>query len=153
MTCSLDRSPIRMTMTPRPLPGGTRTVLLKVSSTSLHLELYSFLDILEKNKFSILDVFTWVSLDYWYTGSKGRQFDSILFNLTTLENNTMLLPTRSTYPSDKITFTLADLPRDKTLTFLNIYLHLNEQFDVALILEDSKRKELSGSPKKILQKL
>ena len=86
-----------------------------------------------------------MGLDYWYTGSGGREFESTFFNLTTLENNSMILPTRSIYPSDKMTFTLADLPRDKTISFLNIYLEMNEQFDVSLVLEDSKRKELSGS--------
>ena len=65
----------------------------------------------------------------------------------------MIIPTRSIYPADKMTFTLADLPRDKTLIFLNIYLHLNEQFDVALILEDSKRKELSDNPKLFVNKI
>ena len=65
----------------------------------------------------------------------------------------MIIPTRSIYPADKMTFTLADLPRDKTIAFLSIFLEPNNKFDVTLVLEDSKRKELSGSPKKILQKL
>ena len=90
-----------------------------------------------------MDVFTWVGLDFWYTGSDGRTLDNLSFNLTTLENNNMLLPTRSTYPSDKITFTLADLPRDKTIAFLSIFLKPNNKFDVILDLEDSKRKEIS----------
>ena len=139
-----------MRRTPRPLPGVTRAVLSKVSLISLYLDLNSFLDILEKSKFSVLDVFDSVGLDYWHTGGEGIDF--ISFNRTSLENNSMILPTRSIYPADKMTFTLADLPRDKTLTFLNIYLHLNEQFDVALILEDSKRKELSDNPKLLIKK-
>ena len=92
-----------------------------------------------------MDVFTWVGLDFWYTGSDGRTLDNLSFNLTTLENNSMILPTRSIYPSDKMTFTLANLHRDRTISFLNIYLEMNEQFDVALVLEDSKRKEFSKS--------
>ena len=134
-------------MTQRSSPGVTRTVLYKVLSSSSHSELNSVLEILQECKFSVLDLFNSVGLDYWYTESDGRQFESTFFNLTTLENNSMILPTRSIYPSDKMTFTLADLPRDKTIISFNIYLEMNEQFDVALVLEDSKRKELSGSQK------
>ena len=59
----------------------------------------------------------------------------------------MIIPTRSIYPADKMTFTLADLPRDKTIAFLTIYLEPNNKFDVILVLEDSRRKELSHSKK------
>ena len=132
-------------MTQRSSPGVTRTVLSKVLSSSLHLELNSFLDILEESKFSVSDVFNGVTFDYWYTGSEGKEFDRLSFNLADLKNKSMILPTRSIYPSDKMTFTLANLHRDRTISFLNIYLEMNEQFDVALVLEDSKRKELSKS--------
>ena len=132
-------------MIQRSSPGVTRTVLSKVKSSSLHLELKSSLEILEKSKFSVSDVFDSVGLDYWYIGSEGWELDSISFDLT---NSSMILPTRSIYPADKMTFTLADLPRDKTIAFLSIFLEPNNKFDVTLVLEDSKRKELSGSQKK-----
>ena len=106
------------------------------------MELNSFLEILQECKYSVSDVINEVGLDYW---SEGREYKSIYFNLTDLENNSMILPTRSIYPSDKMTFTLPDLNRDKTIVFLNIYLDMYEQFDVGLVLEDSKRKELSES--------
>ena len=138
MICSLDRPTMRMT--PQSLSGVTRTVPSKVKSISIHLELKSFSEILEKSKFSVTDVFESVGLDYWYTGSEGWELDSISFDLT---NSSMILPTRSIYPADKMTFTLADLHRDKTISNLNIFLEMNKQFDVALVLEDSKRKELS----------
>ena len=132
-----------MRMTPRPLPGVTRAVLSKVSLISLYWKLNSFLDILEKSKFSVLDVFHSVGLDYWYTGSDGRLIYSISFNRTSLENNSMILPTRSIYPADKMTFTLADLPGPRPTSFFNIFLELNNKIGVTLVLEDSKRKELS----------
>ena len=132
-------------MTPGPLSGVTRAVLSKVSLISLYLDLNSFLDILEKSKFSVLDVFNWVDLDYWHTGGEGIDF--ISFNRTSLENNSMIIPTRSIYPADKMTFTLADLPSPRPISFLNIYLEPNNKFDVILVLEDSRRKELSQSKK------
>ena len=102
-----------------------------------------------------MDVFNSVGLDYWYTESEGKEFNRgyMSFNMTDLENNSMILPTRSIYPSDKMTFALANLTRDKSISFLNIYLDLNNKFDVGLVLEDSKRKELSGCQKSNLYSL
>ena len=148
MTCSVDQTRVRMT--PLSLSGVTRADLSKVWLSSLHLEIKLFLDILEKSKFKVMDVFDSVVLDYW---SEGREYNSISFNLTDLKNNSMILPTKSIYPSDKMTFTLADLTRHKTISFLNIYLEMNEQFDVALVLEDSKRKELSENQKLLIKKI
>ena len=100
-----------------------------------------------------MDVFNSVGLDYWYTESEGKEFNRgyMSFNMTDLENNSMILPTRSIYPSDKMTFALANLTRDKSISFLNIYLDLNNKFDVGLVLEDSKRKELSESQELFLK--
>ena len=138
--CSMDWPPMRMTQ--QSVPGVRRTVLSKVLSSSLYLELNSFLDILEKSKFSVLDVFYSVNIDYWQT-----------FNRNTLEKNSMILPTRTVYPADKMTFTLADLPRYRNISFIDICLDMNDKFDVALVPEDSKRKELSESKKLLIKKL
>ena len=89
-----------------------------------------------------MDVFHSVDLGYWQT-----------FNRTTLEKNSMILPTRTIYPADKMTLTLADLPREKNLQFIDICLDMNDKFDVALVLEDSKRKELSESQKLLIKKM
>ena len=104
-------------------------------------------EILEESKFSLLDIFNSVGLDYWYTDDGQREYNSIYFNLTTMEDNNMILETRSTYPSDKMTLTLADVPRDKSIVFLNIYLDMNDEFDVALVLEDSRRNKLCDCQK------
>ena len=66
----------------------------------------------------------------------------------------MILPTRTIYPADKMTLTLADLPRNNShpLSFIDICLDMNDKFDVALVLEDSKRKELSESQKLLINK-
>ena len=143
-----------MKMTPQSSPGVTRQTLYKVTSTSrLELELSQSLEILEESKFNLLDIFNSVGLDYWYTDDGQREFNSIIFNLTSLEDNNMILDTRSTYPSDKVTLTLADVPRDKSIVFLNIYLDLNDEFDVALVLEDSRRNKLCECQKYLNLKL
>ena len=67
----------------------------------------------------------------------------------------MILPTRTIYPADKMTLTLADLPRNipHPLSFIDICLDMNDKFDVALVLEDSKRKELSENQKLLIKKI
>ena len=65
----------------------------------------------------------------------------------------MILPTRTIYPADKMTVTLADLPKNNAISFIDICLDMNDKFDVALVLEDSKRKELSESQKLLIKKM
>ena len=62
-----------------------------------------------------------------------------------LENMTeMMIDTRPTYPSSKLTFTIANITKDKAIRFFNIYLTLNGTFDVDVVLEDSKRNFLNS---------
>ena len=44
------------------------------------------------------------------------------------------------YPSDKLSLNIANLTKSKLMRFFNIYLQLNGQFDVEILLEDSKRE-------------
>ena len=58
----------------------------------------------------------------------------------------MMIETRPSYPSDKLTFNVAGLTKDKVIKFfyLNIYLILNEKYDVNVVLEDSKRNFMNS---------
>ena len=51
----------------------------------------------------------------------------------------MMIKTRPRYPSNKLTFTIADITKGTNIRFLDIILNLNAKFDVDLLLEDSKR--------------
>ena len=55
----------------------------------------------------------------------------------------MMIETRPSYPSSKITFSIADFTKDK-VHFLNININLNEQYDVDVVLEDSKRNNMNS---------
>ena len=51
----------------------------------------------------------------------------------------MMIETRPSFPSHKLTFTIDNLTKDKAINYFEIVLTLNEQYDVDLVLEDSKR--------------
>ena len=68
--------------------------------------------------------------------------DNIDLNVTNMTE--MIIKTRSSYPSDKITFTIADLTKNKAIRFFMIGMNLNGLFDVDLVLEDSQRNFLSS---------
>ena len=57
----------------------------------------------------------------------------------------MMIDTRPTrYPSNKRTFTIADITKNKQIRTLDIYLNLSAKFDVNVLLEDSKRNFLNS---------
>ena len=52
--------------------------------------------------------------------------------------------TRPTYPSSRLTFSIANLTKDKAIRFFNLGLILNEKYDIDVVLEDSKRNFLNS---------
>ena len=58
----------------------------------------------------------------------------------------MMIETRPSYPSDKLTLNVADLTKDRVIKFFyfNLFLNLNEKYDVNLVLEDSKRNFMNS---------
>ena len=54
-----------------------------------------------------------------------------------------MIGTRRAYPSDKVTFTIGDLAKDKMIIFLNLHVDMSNPFDVALVMEDSRRNFLN----------
>ena len=65
------------------------------------------------------------------------QFDTYL--LTEITEMEMMIKTRPRYPSNKLTFTIADQAKGKAIRFFNINLSFNVKIDFAVSLEDSKR--------------
>ena len=93
---------------------------------------------LTESRLDVLEVFDLIDLVYYNITERKTKSNSDKYWLTNL-TDMMLLETRPSYPSNKLTFTIANITRDKDIRFLNIYLILNGQFNVDLILEDSKR--------------
>ena len=59
----------------------------------------------------------------------------------------MMVETRPTYPSDRLTFNQANITIAKSIRYFNIFFNLNNQFDVNVILEDKKRNFLNSKMK------
>ena len=72
----------------------------------------------------------------------GSQFDSYL--PTNMAELKMMIETRPRYPSNKLTFTIANIAKGKNIHFLNIKINPNENFEVDVSLEDSKRSFLNS---------
>ena len=56
----------------------------------------------------------------------------------------MIIETRPSYPANKLTFSIANITKNKAIRFFDINLNLNGQFDVDVTLEDPNRN-LSNS--------
>ena len=54
----------------------------------------------------------------------------------------MVIDTGPRYPSNKLTFNIANITKGKTIRFVNIFLNSFAKIDVDLFLEDSKRNFL-----------
>ena len=100
-------------------------------------KIYFSEDILAEAKLDVLEVFDWVSLEM-------RNTDEIDLDVVNMTEMKMMIETRPRYPSDKITFTIADITKDRDIRFFNIGLKLNRRFDVDVVLEDSKRNFLNS---------
>ena len=92
-------------------------------------------DILSEAKLDVLEVLHRVTLEI------KNITDMIKIGVEDMTD--MMIETRTRYPSDKITFTIADITKNKPIRFFNIWLNLNGQFDADVILEDSQRNLLS----------
>ena len=87
----------------------------------------------------MLEVFDLVDFVYYNMTDRITKSNSEKYWLTNLTSKMMRLDKRPSYPADKLTFTIDNITRNRDIRFLNVYLNLNGQFDVDLILEDSKR--------------
>ena len=57
--------------------------------------------------------------------------------------NDLLIETRTSFPSDKITINMADITKAKFINWFNFLVNLNGRHGVDIILEDSKRNDIS----------
>ena len=96
-------------------------------------------------KLDVLNVFNSIDNVYYNITDDvaENQFDS--FSIKNMIEMKMLIETRPSYPSNKITFTTADITKGITIRYINInLLNLNGQFDIDVVLEDSQRNFLSS---------
>ena len=96
-------------------------------------------------KLDVLNVFNSIDNVYYNITDDvaENQFDS--FSIKNMIEMKMLIETRPSYPSNKITFTTADITKGRTIRFINInFWNLEGQFDLDVVLEDTQRNFLSS---------
>ena len=92
-----------------------------------------------------MKIFKSLEMAYYNIGdlNAGSQFDVYLpSNMTEMK---MMIETRPRYPSNKLTFTIANITKGLISRVFAIKLYnLNGGFDVDIVLEDSQRNFLSS---------
>ena len=87
------------------------------------------------------DVFSYTELKYFTSRNGKKSLEDSVFPRERLEERR--LATRPSYPADKLTFSQPDIGQAASVRYLNMYFNLNDQFDVNVMLEDSKRNFLN----------
>ena len=102
-------------------------------------------DILAEAKLEVFEVFAYVDLEYYSIQDEGEVSEWDYFDITKMKEMMMMIETRPSYPSSKLTFTAANITTGIKTRFFNInVLNLNGKFDVDVFLEDSQRNFLSS---------
>ena len=83
----------------------------------------------------VSEVFDSIELVYYKVTDQNKRSNFDEYKFLDMELRMMMLESRPSYPSNRLTFTISNIIRDKDLRFLNIYLNLTRQFDVDLIFE------------------
>ena len=94
-----------------------------------------------EGKYDVSEIFDSIDLKYYNISDES---ETISFGLEDMAEMMMLIDTRPTYPSSKLTFSIANITKNKTTRFFNIYLSLNGNLDFNVVLEDSKRNFLNS---------
>ena len=100
-------------------------------------------DVWPESKLDVLDVFQNIEFTS-YTTYQRTESKSETFSISEMRDRMMMKDTRPRYPSNKQTFTIANITNDTAIRFFNIFFNLNGQFDVDMVLEDSQRNFLSS---------
>ena len=101
-------------------------------------------DVWSESKLDVLDVLESTDFTYYVTDNQKTQSKSDSFSVDEMTEMKMIIDARPRYPSNKLSFTIANITKDKPIRFFNIYLNLNEQFDVDVVLENSQRNLLNS---------
>ena len=89
-----------------------------------------------------MKIFEYLEVSYYNTEDDNR---GSIFDYYTPTNMTeMMIKTRPRYPSNKLTFTIANLIKGKIIRYVALYFNSYVITDVDLFLEDSRRNLLNS---------
>ena len=96
-------------------------------------------------KLDVLEAFDGIDLHY-YNINEDITRESIRrsFGVREMTKEKMMIKTRPRYPSDRLTFSIANITKHRVILFFNIWLNLTGQFYIDVVLEDSLRNFLSS---------
>ena len=97
-------------------------------------------DIMTEGLYDISEILPYTELEYFNISDEITKSGFTWFGPEDMAE--MMIDTRPTYPSSKLTFSIANITKHKEIRFFNIYIDLNWVYDVNLIFEDSKRNSL-----------
>ena len=104
---------------------------------------YILEDVWSKSRVDVMEVFKYLEMAYFNKTADQNaedQFDQYdWYTPTNMIEMEMMIETRPRYPSNKLTFTIADKAKGKIIRYFNINFNSNANFDVDVFLEDSKR--------------
>ena len=103
-------------------------------------------DILTYGKMDVLEAFHGLNLHYYNITEDITESKYNSLGVKQMSEMGLMIKTRSRYPSDRITFSLANITKHKIIIIFEIWLYFTGpgDVDVDLILEDSQRNFLSS---------
>ena len=109
---------------------------------------------MEASKFDIISAFNGLELVVYHEGSGGSELKVHNLTLRVKDMEKMMVETRPCYPTDKLTFSIADLTRDKTIQFLGLMFYSNHRkYDISVMLEDRQRSDIISLPIQLRERI
>ena len=92
----------------------------------------------------MMKVFHSFDMSYYNTADRNARSQTDTYLSINMTEMKMMIETRPRYPSNKLTFTIANLAKGTTIRYIDIEIDPNVTFDVDLFLEDSRRNFLNS---------
>ena len=108
------------------------------------INFFFFEDIWTQSREDVMNVFGSLLMVYYNNSDQnaGSQYDTYL--PTNMTEKKMMIETRPRYPSNKLTFSIANIAKGKTIPYIILNLNAKLDADIDVILEDSKRNFLNS---------
>ena len=90
-------------------------------------------DVWSQSRLDVMEVFKYLEM------GETASFKYYSYWPSNMTEKKMMIDTRPRYPSNKLTFTIANITKGKPIRFVNILLNSFAKFDVDIFFEDSKR--------------
>ena len=95
---------------------------------------------LELSKFNVSKDFEITEIVSYNLKDDEAVLNTEWLELWNMKYNNMMIRSRPTYPTDRVTYNFANLTRNKKLRHISFYLRVNHTYAFHLMLEDSLRK-------------